>query len=1006
MQHSLRTQVSCECAWLLLAVYVFQLAACQQQKEPPAFSVDAPLLINEIVANNEGVWVDEAGETDDFIELLNQSDAPLRLGEFNLSDAYDNGTQLPDVILNPHQTMLIWADGSPHQGPNHMPFKLSSAGESVYLSKHLGPLVGRVPFGALDANLSFSRRSENGKPLAAFEVCRYPTPLKPNISCTPPAPPELPDDVTFARFSWPAPTAASPLALTELALRPSLGNFAFVELLNTTDQTINANNFALRISSTKPGLPWPEATYGADIPIPAESLIPPGARLAVPVPAESLAELSKDPLFEGVITLFNAQDQVVDRTDFMHWPVGSALARPENDLGDFKFCQQVTPGEANTLCAPLLSRDVGDRVRHLRTPGDFAALAAGGTALAEQAVKVIVDIARGETVHLLSTRAWALHYTFVRETIDKAPRLNLCDAAQNAAFWQGWVDFSAKEYFVTEGRHYLSGTLVKHGGTKMQTLEFAVGDVINGAQMKQAFFAASKSLPDPQKWTVRPQSPGQVTAIRASEGQMPIVGPNAPFRGQTYQPLTAAVGFGVLRFVPSTELASATIDPRTILITDDVPNDINLVGGLITESFQAPLAHVNVLSKGRGTPNMALRNARQDPRLTDLLGKPVRIEVRADDFDIRLATAAEVDAHWAKQFGGGPLIQARLDTTVRNLVPLSAAGFVDLPSIGAKAAQLAELGHIHSVEKACPGDMGTPANAFAVPIVHSVEHSTKSGAQKLITELLASAALRQDVEKRDVILEKIRTAILTTPVSRNLQADVEGAIKSRFGTQRVRMRSSSNTEDLPEFNGAGLYQSTSAAIGDPDRTIANGLRTVWASLWRPRAFAERELAHIDHRSIGVAVLVHEEFGSEKANGVAVSRSLSDPNEVDVYYVNAQFGEASVTNPAPGIATEELLYRWFRDPPVVYQSRSTFVPDRPVMQLSEIEQLVCRLNIISAHFRPLIDPQKKQPWFAMEVEFKLMLNPQDPNGAKRLVIKQTRPYSFGHPDIPADCREQL
>jgi hypothetical protein len=91
---------------------------------------------------------------------------------------------------------------------------------------------------------------------------------------------------------------------------------------------------------------------------------------------------------------------------------------------------------------------------------------------------------------------------------------------------------------------------------------------------------------------------------------------------------------------------------------------------------------------------------------------------------------------------------------------------------------------------------------------------------------------------------------------------------------------------------------------------------------------------------------------------------------------------------------------------LYQSRSTFSPERPVMQLSEIEQLVCRLNVISAHFRPLIDPQQKQPWFAMEVEFKLMLNAQDPLGPKRLVIKQTRPYSFGRPDIPADCRERL
>ena len=44
--------------------------------------------------------------------------------------------------------------------------------------------------------------------------------------------------------------------------------------------------------------------------------------------------------------------------------------------------------------------------------------------------------------------------------------------------------------------------------------------------------------------------------------------------------------------------------------TDDVPNDIPLVGGLITEAFQTPLAHVNVLSQNRGTPNAGLAGAR------------------------------------------------------------------------------------------------------------------------------------------------------------------------------------------------------------------------------------------------------------------------------------------------------------------------------------------------------------------------------------------------------------
>jgi len=44
---------------------------------------------------------------------------------------------------------------------------------------------------------------------------------------------------------------------------------------------------------------------------------------------------------------------------------------------------------------------------------------------------------------------------------------------------------------------------------------------------------------------------------------------------------------------------------------DDLDAHVSL-GGLITEAFQTPLSHVNLLSQARGTPNMALAGARTD----------------------------------------------------------------------------------------------------------------------------------------------------------------------------------------------------------------------------------------------------------------------------------------------------------------------------------------------------------------------------------------------------------
>ena len=53
----------------------------------------------------------------------------------------------------------------------------------------------------------------------------------------------------------------------------------------------------------------------------------------------------------------------------------------------------------------------------------------------------------------------------------------------------------------------------------------------------------------------------------------------------------------------------------SVEVVDFIFRHIPLIGGLVTEAFQTPLAHVNILSRGRNTPNMALRDARHDPRL-------------------------------------------------------------------------------------------------------------------------------------------------------------------------------------------------------------------------------------------------------------------------------------------------------------------------------------------------------------------------------------------------------
>jgi hypothetical protein len=104
-------------------------------------------------------------------------------------------------------------------------------------------------------------------------------------------------------------------------------------------------------------------------------------------------------------------------------------------------------------------------------------------------------------------------------------------------------------------------------------------------------------------------------------------------------------------------------------------------------------------------------------------------------------------------------------------------------------------------------------------------------------------------------------------------------------------------------------------------------------------------------------------------------------------VDSLSGEALVTNSAPGIESELLPFSLF-NAPTEYHSRSTFSPGQPLTTYAELANLRCNLQAIHQHFRPLLDPNRENPWFAMDIEWKLM----GPDRA--FVIKQARAYSFG------------
>src|SRR5918998_703876 len=98
--------------------------------------------------------------------------------------------------------------------------------------------------------------------------------------------------------------------------------------------------------------------------------------------------------------------------------------------------------------------------------------------------------------------------------------------------------------------------------------------------------------------------------------------------------------------------------------------------------------------------------------------------------------------------------------------------------------------------------------------------------------------------------------------------------------------SSSNSEDLPNFSGAGLYTTVPNVRGDKE--LIDAIRKVWASLWNFEAYEARERAGVDHSKIFMAVLLQEGINSE-SSGVMISTDPFDSDNKGAIYISAKRG---------------------------------------------------------------------------------------------------------------------
>jgi len=120
------------------------------------------IFINEFLAKNNTVNIDEFSENDDWLELYNNSSDTINLHNHYLSDDLDNLTKWKfsdnDILVAPNDYLLIWCDNDESQGVLHTNFKLSGNGEFIALTNPDGvTVIDTLAFGEQLEDISFGR---------------------------------------------------------------------------------------------------------------------------------------------------------------------------------------------------------------------------------------------------------------------------------------------------------------------------------------------------------------------------------------------------------------------------------------------------------------------------------------------------------------------------------------------------------------------------------------------------------------------------------------------------------------------------------------------------------------------------------------------------------------------------------------------------------------------------------------------------------------------------------
>lgn len=490
-------------------------------------------------------------------------------------------------------------------------------------------------------------------------------------------------------------------------------------------------------------------------------------------------------------------------------------------------------------------------------------------------VLFVVDRKDQNKIYYVNTKKYAFHKDFVNGTYLSLERGR---------------EFFENNYLKPNRRFFL-GTVAYQTPLKRWTFEFWEGDLILADQIKvvsdlinATFF--TKVAYKPNSIRQDDESRGIAGLLRVSQSDIA--------KEQEYQALNVAKGLGRVHVIAKLD-EHVEIGFNEIVVLDEVPVQLPPVAGVITSHPSTPLSHINLLAKGWGIPNAYIKNAHELLKQYD--GWWVEFEARRDGYSIKRADVDQLREYQRRLAQRLDVMKPRFNLAETRLLGLSQQRARMTIAFGGKSANLGEV-----MNARLPGIV--VPNGFTIPFYYYDQFLLANKLDDTIYTLLNDQKFVHDPAYRRAKLANLRESIKQGKLDERLRNQILARVKREFPGKGLFVRSSSNSEDLPNFSGAGLY-TTVPNVREAGQ-LNEAIKTVWASLWNFEAYEARERSSIDHSKIFMAVLIQEGINSE-SSGVMITTDPFDKENKGATYISAKRGLGIKVVEGKRVA-EQILFR--------------------------------------------------------------------------------------------------